>query len=146
MNEAEVLNAVVKATVEGLIPIEPWWPMCDDCRKQYEPPEYYTFDGSECIRSDENGEELHGDSCTENLCSSCAGPEMDPDDEEDPRRAQLRNDWRCTVCGEQVPSSRARPHLYHHGMESIGDWNTVIAPNFTDGDEAVWTQPQGRIA
>lgn len=73
---------------------------CDDCGKAYDGPTYYTFDVERCVSSRDYmqlGERIeptwpadmdipHGDDCTGNICPSCAGPYLDPDDPFDDRR------------------------------------------------------------
>jgi hypothetical protein len=82
--------------------------VCDDCYKPYEGPVYYTFDRARCVSTlsspdptwpdyTQMGERIepfwpdefsveHGSDCTGNLCPSCAGPYLDPDDPFDDRR------------------------------------------------------------
>ena len=61
---------------------------CDDCRKTYPGPPYYTFETEGCNEA----EEINGvwtpvaHDCTENICPQCAGPFMEGDMENDPRR------------------------------------------------------------
>lgn len=55
---------------------------CDECGKQYEGPVYYTLDED----SHPPGDNLAVEPCTGNLCPSCAGPFLNPDDPDDPRR------------------------------------------------------------
>jgi len=73
---------------------------CDDCYLEYPGPVYYTFDPDACVSTrdavqegerhpltDNPDEEIvHGDDCTGNLCPSCAGPYLEPDQPGDPRR------------------------------------------------------------
>ena len=54
--------------------------ICDDCKAAYLAPRYYSF--SECFDEDEKQHE----DCTGNMCPSCAGSFIEPDDENDPRR------------------------------------------------------------
>lgn len=60
--------------------------ICDDCREAYPGPVYYAFDPDGCgdELSDQEWEPHRG--CTGNLCPPCAGPHVDPDKENDPRR------------------------------------------------------------
>jgi len=79
---------------------------CDDCGRDYPGPVYYTFDPDACISTrdavqegerrpltdDPDEEIVHGDDCTGNLCPSCAGPYLEPDDPDDPRRPKDPDD------------------------------------------------------
>jgi hypothetical protein len=64
---------------------------CDDCGLAYAGPAYYTFDPEGCghdMGPTGGGRYIwmpHGD-CTGNLCPACAGPYIEPDHENDPRR------------------------------------------------------------
>jgi hypothetical protein len=55
------------------------WFRCDDCRKVYAGPAYYTFDP-------EGHDGDHAHICTGSLCPEDAGPYLVPDDPDDPRR------------------------------------------------------------
>lgn len=54
---------------------------CDDCRAQYTGPAYYTFDRESCMAGSDDGHD-----CTGNLGPECAGPYLEPDRPDDPRR------------------------------------------------------------
>ena len=64
---------------------------CDDCGKIYQGPPYYTFDAEGCNTVDIiGGAEVAVDhDCTENICPECAGPFLEPDEENDPRRPSV---------------------------------------------------------
>jgi len=62
-------------------------PVCDDCRKTYEGPAYYTLDPVEDGSAHINPDTLAAEEeCTGNLCPDCAGRFLTPDDPEDPRK------------------------------------------------------------
>lgn len=71
-------------------------PICDDCRREYEPPVYYTLqklDDAEVAEISTSWAHADGSACTGSLCPDCAGPYLIPDNPGDPRRpeeAQLR--------------------------------------------------------
>ena len=54
---------------------------CDDCGKTYEGRPYYTFDPKDCTA---DADPHLG--CTGNICPRCAGPDLEPDLLDDPRR------------------------------------------------------------
>jgi hypothetical protein len=70
---------------------------CDDCRKPYAGPVYYTFGlededddtlAETSVRRRKDGRLVHRGErtvCTGNLCPSCAGPFLTPDDDHYPR-------------------------------------------------------------
>jgi hypothetical protein len=62
--------------------------ICDDCEQSYPGPAYYTFDPMGCSHTTD-GEE--GDECTGNLCPSCAGIWLDPDQPGDTRRPKIEH-------------------------------------------------------
>lgn len=56
--------------------------ICDDCRKEYAGPAYYTFPPELC-----GGYHDHTTpQCTGNICPDCAGPFLEPDEPDDVRR------------------------------------------------------------
>jgi hypothetical protein len=59
---------------------------CDDCMQQYPGPAYYTFHPRDCKTSNHRGEAFPHVGCTGNLCPRCAGPDLEPDRPDDPRR------------------------------------------------------------
>jgi hypothetical protein len=61
---------------------------CDDCGISYPGPPYYSFDPADCM----NGDQPHGPECTGNMCPSCTGEFIIPDDMQDPR-------WHITTLG-----------------------------------------------
>lgn len=65
-------------------------PICDDCGVAYIGPAYYTFDPDACniTESYDDGREAVDvpHPCTGNMCADCAGPYLDPDFDDDPRR------------------------------------------------------------
>lgn len=63
---------------------------CDDCRQQYDGPAFYAFDEEACEWSE--NEVIVPHDCTGNLCPECAGPHLEPDDENDPRRLLVTTD------------------------------------------------------
>lgn len=68
--------------------------VCDDCREAYLEPAYYSwFDADPCELTETDpvtGEvtEIPHD-CTFNECPDCAGPYLEPDLENDPRRPAI---------------------------------------------------------
>lgn len=60
--------------------------VCDDCRKVYAGPAYYTFPEEACRWTEDDGATEIPHACTGSLCPACAGPYLTPDDENDPRR------------------------------------------------------------
>lgn len=64
----------------------PW--TCDDCHREFFSRPYYTLD-DEDAPIDPSDAQYHRESDTEHtnyLCPSCAGPFLDPDNPNDPRR------------------------------------------------------------
>lgn len=60
---------------------------CDDCRREFPGRPYYTFDPEHCMDIPIAAiASPHGEDCTGNLCPTCAGPFLVPDDPNDPRR------------------------------------------------------------
>jgi hypothetical protein len=59
------------------------FPICDDCREAYLTPAYYVFEPEGCTVDDEG---TPHEGCTGNLCPACAGPYLEPDKPDDPRR------------------------------------------------------------
>lgn len=61
---------------------------CDDCCQEYAGPAYYTFQEDSCRTSDHDGPAVPHLGCTGNLCPRCAGPDLEPDRADDPRRPE----------------------------------------------------------
>lgn len=63
--------------------------ICDDCHEAYPDPPYYSFD-MECVVTETDPvtgiEEMIDHTCTNNLCPDCAGPYLEPENEDDPRK------------------------------------------------------------
>jgi hypothetical protein len=62
--------------------------VCDDCRQLYDQPVYYTLGGDPDDPESMGNFHDDGSDCTDNLCPSCAGPYLEPDDPNDPRRQE----------------------------------------------------------
>lgn len=62
--------------------------VCDDCGQPYVGPAYYTFPSDAC--SAHEHEPPDDTSCTGNICPSCAGPYVSPD-QPDPRQAAMQD-------------------------------------------------------
>jgi len=60
--------------------------ICDDCLQEYAGPGYYTFHPRYCKTTNHKGEAFAHLGCTGNLCPRCAGPYLEPDRRDDPRR------------------------------------------------------------
>jgi len=60
-------------------------PVCDDCRKTYDGPVYYTLQEEDDAHLDPDTLAIEGE-CTGSLCPDCAGRFLTPDDPEDPRK------------------------------------------------------------
>jgi len=58
-------------------------PICDECSQEYEGPAYYTLEEDHHPPEETT---LAIEVCTGNLCPECAGPFLEPDDPDDPRR------------------------------------------------------------
>lgn len=87
-------------------PSEPW-PVCADCGKKYRPPVYYSTE-------------------TGTLCPSCAGPDLSPDHDNDPRRPGGRS-------GNPSPSSMILLRKVAQALRIGGDefgygegWDTIF--------------------
>jgi len=80
------INAEYSSILDEIAPDTATGPRCDDCRKVYAYPDYYTFDSDGCeLRIGDDPDPVAHD-CTGNLCPECAGPHLEPDDPADPRR------------------------------------------------------------
>lgn len=115
---------------------------CDDCRKTYPGPAYYTLgtgyywegESRESRLSETEDVELVGDpndlfdpprlvhksdksACTANLCPRCAGPYLEPDDPDDPRRLERPTGrrWRGEGPGHASASSPGRAFIASDG-------------------------------
>jgi hypothetical protein len=64
---------------------------CDDCRVDYPGEPYYTFDADGCTYFEmvDGVSTLADHDCTENICPTCTGPFLEPDDEMDPRKPSV---------------------------------------------------------
>ena len=92
-------------------------PICDDCGVAYVGPPYYTFEPDSC---DETETDIDGRTteiphpCTGNMCPSCAGPYLDPDFDDDPRRPEAEDAPRCDEITDGVRCGLPTGHLPLH--------------------------------
>lgn len=62
-------------------------PVCDDCGLAYEGPVYYTVEPPDPDDPEAAGDwHDDGSECTGSFCPKCAGPFLEPDDPNDPRK------------------------------------------------------------
>lgn len=94
---------------------------CDDCQEEYAGPAYYTFLPTECVTSDHDGPARAHLGCTGNLCPRCAGPDLEPDRPDDPRRLlssraphEFRASLAINVYGVICECGKHEAHAVHH--------------------------------
>ncbi len=64
--------------------------VCDDCGQAYPGPAYYSVgEGCELWEETPDGATRLEHECTGNICPDCAGPFLEPDLENDPRRPPI---------------------------------------------------------